>query len=135
MLISWRAARCGFCLLRSAGICCEELVTRGVDFYKAHRAILESDIVHVRRADGRDIDLILHANPRLDVKGLAMVYNPLDAEVTRTLTLPLYYTGLVEKALIRERDGQPREHWLNHKFETTITLTVPSQDATWLTIE
>ncbi len=112
----------------------KSVVRKWVDFYKAHRDILESDIIHVRRADGRDIDVILHANPRLDVKGLAMAYNPLDVQVTRTLTLPLYYTGLVDRALIREQGGEPREHRLNHKSETAVTLSIPPQGVTWLTI-
>ena len=45
------------------------LVKRWVDFYKRYRAILDSDIVHVRRPDGRDLDMILHVNPRLPEKG------------------------------------------------------------------
>ena len=113
----------------------QAVVKKWVDFYKAHRRILESDIIHVRRADGRDIDAILHVNPQLEVKGLAMVYNPLDVQVTRTLTLPLYYTGLVENALVREQDGGPRRYPLNHRFEANVTLTIPAQGATWLTIE
>jgi hypothetical protein len=111
------------------------VVKKWVDFYKAHRAILDSDIIHVRRADGRDIDAILHVNAQLEVKGLAMVYNPLDVEVTRTLTLPLYYTGLVENAVIREQDGKPRKYPLNHRCEANVTLTLPKQGATWLTIK
>jgi hypothetical protein len=35
---------------------------RWVGSYKAHRSILESEINHVRRADGPDIDAILHVN-------------------------------------------------------------------------
>ncbi|UCF16924.1 MAG: hypothetical protein JSW59_05585, partial [Phycisphaerales bacterium] len=34
------------------------LVKKWVDFYKEHRDILDSDIIHVRRPDGRDIDCI-----------------------------------------------------------------------------
>ncbi len=41
------------------------VVKKWVDFYKEHRAILDSDIIHVRRPDGRDIDCILHVNPQL----------------------------------------------------------------------
>jgi hypothetical protein len=33
-----------------------------VDFYKRYRGILDSDIVHVRRPDGRDLDVMLHVN-------------------------------------------------------------------------
>ena len=59
------------------------LVKHWVDFYRRYRAILDSDIVHVRRPDGRDLDIILHVNPRLPEKGLAVVYNPLDQEVPK----------------------------------------------------
>jgi len=111
------------------------LVKKWVDFYKAHRAILESDIIHVRRADALDIDAILHANPRLQEKGLAMVYNPLEVEVRRTLTLPLYYTGLVGSALVREQGGEPRNYPMNPRFEVNLSLTIPPHGITWLTIE
>ncbi|MDE3180442.1 MAG: alpha-galactosidase, partial [Acidobacteriota bacterium] len=88
----------------------EALVKKWVDFYKTYRPILNSDIIHVRRADGRDIDAILHVNPQLDIKGFAMVYNPLNVAITRTLTLPLYYTGIRGEARIREQEGPLREY-------------------------
>jgi hypothetical protein len=74
------------------------VVKKWVDFYKRYRAILDSDIIHVRRPDGRQVDCILHVNPQLDIKGLAMVYNPLNTSVKDTLRLPLYYTGLTDTA-------------------------------------
>ena len=111
------------------------VVKKWVAFYKAHRAILESDIIHVRRADGRDIDAILHVNPQLREKGFAMVYNPLDAPVTRTLTLPLYYTGLKGTARVREQQGEAREVRLNNKAEAEITLSLPARGLTWLVID
>ncbi len=111
------------------------LVKKWIDFYKAHRAILESDVIHIRRADGRDIDALLHANPRLAEKGLAMVFNPLDTSVTRTLTLPLYYCGLNGRARIRIEGDAPREFRLNGKSEIKVTLTIPAGSLTWLTIE
>lgn len=80
------------------------VVKKWVDFYKAHRAILDSDIVHLRRADGRDLDYLLHVNPQLRERGLLMVYNPRDEAVTRTLKIPLYYTGLTGSAKVRIGD-------------------------------
>ena len=106
-----------------------------VAFYKAHRAILESDIIHVRRADGRDIDAILHVNPQLREKAFAMVYNPLDVPVNRTLTLPLYYTGLTGTARIREQEGEAREVRLNSRSEAEVTLSLPARGLTWLVFE
>jgi hypothetical protein len=111
------------------------VVKKWVSFYKSHRAILESDIIHVRRADGRDIDAILHVNPQLPEKGFAMVYNPLDLPVARTLTLPLYYTGLTQTARIREQEGEAREYRLNNRAETEVTLSLPARGLTWLVIE
>ena len=48
----------------------EALVKQWVGFYKKHRAILDGDILHLRRADGRDIDYLLHVNPAGTEKGL-----------------------------------------------------------------
>jgi hypothetical protein len=112
-----------------------DVVKKWIAFYKAHRAILESDIIHVRRADGRDIDAILHVNPQLREKGFAMIYNPLEVPVKRTLTLPLYYTGLTGTARIRQQDGAAREVHLNSKAEAEVTLSLPARGLTWLVIE
>ena len=82
------------------------VVKRWVEFYKKHRAILESDVIHVRRADARDLDCVLHVNSQLHLhRGLAMVYNPLDSAIDRTVTLPLYYTGISDVARIGEQDS------------------------------
>ncbi len=111
------------------------VVKKWVDFYKAHRAILDSDIIHVLRADGRDLDAILHVNPQLPEKGFAMVYSPLNVPVTRTLTLPLYYTGLTHTAMIRERDGEKHSYRLNGKAEVEVPVSVPALGFTWLIVE
>jgi len=111
------------------------VVKKWVDFYKAHRAILDSDIIHVRRPDGRDIDCILHVNPRLKARGLAVIHNPCDHAVTRELRLPLYYTGLKSVATIRERQGQGIQYELDRGYRVTIPLSIPARGMTWLTIE
>lgn len=111
------------------------VVKKWVEFYKAHRAILESDIIHIRRADGRDLDAILHVNPQLREKGFAMVYNPLDVQVTRTLMLPLYYTGITHTATIREREEEGHEYQLNGKAEVQVPISLPARGLTWLVVE
>ena len=90
----------------------EATVKQWVDFYRRHRAILDSDIIHVRRADGRFIDCMLHVNARLKERALAMVYNPTDQPVSATLKLPLYYTGLTDQVALREQDGPPQTYHL-----------------------
>lgn len=112
-----------------------EVVKRWVDFYKRHRAILDSDIIHLRRADGRDLDYILHVNPGIEERGLLMVYNPLEEEVTKTLTIPLYYTGLTEAAAVRRQDGEPQSYTLDRKYRIQLPVTVPARGTTWFTFE
>jgi hypothetical protein len=111
------------------------VVKQWVDFYKKYRAILDSDIVHVRRPDGRDLDTILHVNPWLPQKGLAVVYNPLDNEVSGKVTLPLYYAGLTTVAKIREREGPGRSYVLDRLFRVEVPVRVPARGVSWFVIE
>ncbi|MBK7599629.1 MAG: hypothetical protein IPJ07_14355 [Acidobacteria bacterium] len=62
------------------------VVIKWVQWFKKYRDILESDVIHVRRADGRNLDAVLHVNPSLPVKGLAMVFNPTDKEAPHSNT-------------------------------------------------
>lgn len=102
------------------------VVKKWVDFYKAHRAILDSDILHLRRADGRDLDYILHVNPALKERGLLMVYNPREEAVTRKLTIPLYYTGLTGSARVTI-DGKSQTVNLDPRQNAEIDVTVPGR--------
>jgi len=111
------------------------IVKSRVDFYRKYRPILDSDIIHVRRPDGRDIDCILHVNSSLKTRGLAMIYNPLDRSGTRDLTLPLYYTGLTETARIRREEGKSKTYRLDRRYNVTVSVRVPAQGYTWLVIE
>ncbi|HEY3860814.1 MAG TPA: alpha-galactosidase [Verrucomicrobiae bacterium] len=113
----------------------EAVVKKWVDFYKRHRAILNSDILHLRRADGRDLDYILHANPSLKEKGLLMVYNPLERPVKETLRVPLYYTGLSERARVSERDAQPRKFTLARDYSIELPVNIAARGVSWFVIE
>ena len=72
-----------------------------VDWFKA-RDILESPIVHAasRRADGRDLDWVLHANPILDEPALMVIHNPTDVAIARRVMADLYYSGLTGRAAV-----------------------------------
>ncbi len=111
------------------------VVKKWISFYKQHRDILDSDIVHVRRADTRDIDCILHVNPWVKEKGLAMVYNPLDHAVEKTVTLPLYYTSLTDAAHIREQDGPAKEYSLDRAYKVELPVKMAAHGVTWFVLE
>ncbi len=111
------------------------VVKKWVDFYKKHREILDSDIIHVRRPDGQGIDCMMHVNARLKEKALVMVFNPTDTKQKATLTLPLYYTGLTHKAEIREQDDAPRTYELDREYRVDLPVKVGPKGITWFSVE
>lgn len=106
-----------------------------VEWYKKYRSILNSPIVHIKRADGRDIDGMMHVNPDLKEKGFAMFFNPTNQTIKKTVKLPLYYTGLTETAKIREKEGTYKSFKLARDYSVEIEIEVPAMGNTWLVIE
>lgn len=113
----------------------KKLVTRVITWYKKYRTILNSQIIHMRRPDGLDWDGILHVNPNGKEKGLAMLYNPLGEVMTRKIKLPLYYTGLTKKALIRQKEGELLSYILDRDRNVIVEVSIPANGYTWLVIE
>lgn len=111
------------------------VVKKWVTLYKKHRAILDSDVIHLRRPDGNDYDGLLHVNPNLAEKGFAVINNPLHATLETQITLPLYYTGLTKEARIRHEGGAAKRYRLNAKGEVVVTVKIPAQGLTWFVIE
>jgi len=111
------------------------LVKKWVDWFKTYRDILESDVIHGRRADGRDLDWMLHVNPKLNHKGMLVVFNPLNQEVTKTLKVPLYYTGLGETAKVSAMGAKPVSHALARDYRIDLPVTVPAEGMSWYVVE
>ena len=112
-----------------------QTVVKVINWYKRYRDILNSDIIHLRRADGRDWDGLLHVNPKLKQKGLLMLYNPLKEKITRTIKLPLYYTGLTGGVTIREKEGKAQSKSMDRKYEIELSFTIGPENYTWFVIE
>lgn len=113
----------------------KELVVHVISWYKKHRDILNSDIIHLRRADGRDWDGIMHVNPQLKEKGFVMLYNPLKYKIERQIRLPLYYTGIRKVARIIVKNGTPKTYRLDNDSKVNLRVAIPSEGYLWLTIE
>jgi len=108
-----------------------DLVKKWVSFYKKHRAILDADIIHVRRPDGKDIDAILHVDPANEEKGLLMVYNPLSYPVKRDLRVNIYYTGLSKNVTISENDKKGHRYLIDRNYYVTIPVNVEANNESW----
>jgi hypothetical protein len=103
--------------------------------YKKYREILNSDIIHLRRADGRDWDGWMHVNPLLKQKGLIMIFNPLKEKITRTIKVPLYYTGLKDQAIVVPEKAKSFVTKLNRNYEFELTFTLDPESYSWFLIQ
>lgn len=108
-----------------------DMVKKWVAWYKEHRDILESDLIHGRRADGRDVDWMLHVNPKLDTKAMLVAFNPLDVPVERTLNVNLYYSGLEDSATVLDENGAAEVLPLARDYTAPIRVSVPAGGFTW----
>jgi len=113
----------------------KQLVIQTVGWYKKYRLILNSDIIHLRRADGRDWDGILHVNPRLKQKGLLMVYNPTPVKIEKSVRVPLYYAGISSEAVVKEKDGPGKKYQLNRNYEIDLPIILQPESYSWFVIE
>jgi hypothetical protein len=95
---------------------------------------MNSSMIHLRRADGRDWDGMMHVNPQLQQKALVLVYNPLKATITRTVNLPLYYTGLTKVAVVKEKGGAGKTFQLKRDYSIDVPVTIAPESYNWLVI-
>jgi len=107
------------------------VVERWVSWFKAHRDILESDLIHGRRADARDVDWMLHVNPRLDEKALLVAFNPLDRAVRKTLRVNLYYSGLTDTVRVKAASGPATTWTLGRDYTIDLPIEIPAQGMSW----
>ncbi len=111
-----------------------DMVKSEVDWFKQYRDILESDVIHGRRADGRDVDWMLHVNPALKDKGMLIVFNPLKEAVTRNLKVNLYYTGVTEKARVSLMGAEATTYPLARDYTIDLSVTIPAEGMVWYVI-
>jgi len=113
----------------------KQVVSNMVTWYKKYRYLLSSDVIHLRRADGRDWDGFMHANPALPQKAMVLLFNPTKQQITRTINIPLYYTGLTTAAKFREKGGNVKSVPIQRSFTSDITVTMEPESYTWFTVE
>lgn len=106
-----------------------------VDWFKRYRTILESDVIHGRRADGRDVDWVVHVNPRTTPRAMLVAFNPLEVALERTLHVPLYYAGAVERVQVTGDGEATREFDLARDHSIDLPLQLPPRAMRWVAIE
>lgn len=111
------------------------MVKRWVGWYKRYRDILTSEILHVSRPTGRDLDCIMHVNPFIQHRGMVAVFNPTGRTIAKTLRLPLYYTGLNGTCTITAANGAKQTHTLDKDVVLHLPVTIPAEGFAWFLIE
>jgi hypothetical protein len=109
-------------------------VVKWVSWFKKYRDILESDVIHIRRADGVGLDAILHVNPASETPGMAVIWNPSDKEIRDEITIPVYYTGLTDNCRVRDGEGPWRIARVDRKFNLSVKVKVPARGCSWMVL-
>jgi hypothetical protein len=66
--------------------------------------------------------------------GVAMLFNPTDELLHVNISLPLYYTGLSDTALIGLEEGAGAVMKLARDYSVQVEVTIPKKSATYLVI-
>ena len=111
-------------------------VQHWVAWWKSHRALLESDVIHTssRRACGREVDWVLHANAAGRGGALLVVWNPLGQPEHPTLSLDLYFSGIAEAATAVDSAGPERALALDSRGRTQMQVDVGTRSVKWFEI-
>lgn len=113
----------------------KQVVIETINWYKKYRDILNADIIHLRRADGRDWDGFLHVDPAGKEKGLLMVFNPLEEPITRTIKIPVYYTGLHNQVAISDESGKTGLMKVSRDYYILLKIMIPPKAYRWYTLK
>jgi hypothetical protein len=111
------------------------MVKSTLDWYKKYREILNSDMIQLRRADGRDWDGFIHVNPSLQEKGFVMLYNPTNEVIIRRISIPLYYAGIKRAAQVSFQGATFKTLPINAQKEILIDVRIPANGHVWYVIQ
>jgi hypothetical protein len=102
-----------------------------IRWYKSYRGILNADIIHLRRADGRDWDGFMHVDPKGSPQALMMLFNPLDRPMTRRIRVPMHYSGIRGSVRIRKEEGVERKMRLLDGDLLELDAEIPAGGWVW----
>ena len=62
---------------------------------------------------------------------MLVVFNPLKEPVKKKIRVNLYYTGLTDKAEVRDQDGKSNTYPLDRDHSIEIPIEVGPESSTW----
>jgi hypothetical protein len=64
-----------------------------------------------------------------------VLFNPLPYAITRTLEIPVYYTGQQEALKIREQEGPVKAYKVSRNYTVSLTVKLAANGYSWWVIE
>eukprot|EP01116_Phalansterium_solitarium_P011798 TRINITY_DN27588_c0_g1_i1.p1 TRINITY_DN27588_c0_g1~~TRINITY_DN27588_c0_g1_i1.p1 ORF type:complete len:718 (-),score=195.33 TRINITY_DN27588_c0_g1_i1:160-2313(-) len=116
----------------------QALVTKYVAWYKQYRTILTSDVVHIKRPDGKSVDGLLHVQPDATVsqeRAFLVLFNQNNSPADTYFSIPLYYSGIASVAAIREQEGPSSNFTLARDYSVSLHVQLEPMSFTWFVIE
>ena len=112
-----------------------QMVRQQVQWFLAHRGILESDVIHSssRRPDGQDLDWVLHSNPACDPPAMLVVFNPTLERRKRIVPVNLYYSMLQRRAIATNQDGEVYDLVVDPRGRCAVEVDIPAGEMGWFT--
>ena len=52
----------------------------------------------------------------------------------KTINVPLYYTGLNEKAWVSHKGGRPTSYELARDYSIELPVSIPAEEITWYVV-
>ena len=107
-------------------------------FFRTHREVLVQPVIHLRRANGQGWDGYLHAHSRAlrtpgAAAGVAVLFNPTKRDVTETVAIPLYYTGITALTVsVSINEASPVELQVERDYYLLIDVYIAAQNMTTL---
>ena len=111
----------------------KKLVTNTISWYKRFRNILNAPIIHLRRADGREWDGFMHVSTTLRDRAFVLLFNPTKQEITKKITLSLYYSGLKGTVVVSKKDESKRLATIKED-KINLDITIPAEGYSWYVI-
>lgn len=113
----------------------KQAVQKWVKWFKKYRRILEADVVHLRRSDGRSWDGILHVDPANPAeKGMLVLYNSTDKLIHETIEVPVYYTGLLDTVTLAEKDESAKKLKVSRGYTISVEINLAPGSMSWYTL-
>ena len=113
----------------------KQLVVKTISWYKQYRNILNSPIIHLRRADAREWDGFMHVNASLEDKAFVMLFNPTKTLIKQTIKLPLYYAGLTHSISITDKYNRRLNVKVDNNHEASIEVEIKPDDYSWYVVK